>query len=84
MEDTKYLKRIEASVGLDIDLYRSGNTTSPRLDNVRDKDIIKYKNKETGLVEVKGMSGGISTFTAPKPEKNWYWIKQVLLYLQSL
>jgi hypothetical protein len=21
------------------------------------------------------MSGGISTFTCPKPEKNWHWIK---------
>ena len=21
------------------------------------------------------MSGGISTFTAPKPENNWWWIK---------
>jgi hypothetical protein len=74
MED-KYLIRIEASMKIDVDLYRSGNSTSPRLNNVRDKDIIKYRDPETGLIKVKGMSGGISTFTAPKPERNWYWIK---------
>ncbi len=73
MNDEKYLIRIESSVTLDIDLYRSGNADSPRFDNVRDKDIIKYK--DNGLIKVKGMSGGISTFTSPKPDKNWYWIK---------
>ncbi len=60
---------------IDVDLYRSGNASSPRLDNVRDKDIVKFKDVATGLTRVKGMSGGISTFTAPKPENNWWWIK---------
>ena len=32
------------------------------------------RNRHVGL-KVKGMSGGISTFTAPKPEANWWWIK---------
>lgn len=60
---------------IDADLFRSGNAISPRFDNVRDKDIVKWKDGQTGLVKVKGMSGGISTFTAPKPENNWWWIK---------
>jgi hypothetical protein len=74
MMDDKYLVRIEASMKIDINLYRSGNSISPRLDNVRDKDIVKYKDS-SGLIRVKGLSGGISTFTAPKPESNWWWIK---------
>ncbi|GGA51886.1 hypothetical protein GCM10010981_46650 [Dyella nitratireducens] len=36
---------------------------------------MKYKDESTGLTKVKGMSGGISTFTAPKPETNWWWIR---------
>ena len=75
MPDDKYLLRIEASMKLDIDLYRSGNATTPRFDNVRDKDVVKYKDSESGLAKVKGLSGGISTFTAPRPEANWWWIK---------
>ena len=75
MENEKYLVRIEASMKIDIDLYRSGNSASPRFDNVRDKDIVKWKDSHTGLIKVKGLSGGISTFTAPKPENNWWWIK---------
>ena len=74
-EDNKYLIRIEASMKIDVDLYRSGNSKTPRFDNVRDKDIVKFKNAQTGLVEVKGLSGGISAFTAPKPETNWWWIR---------
>lgn len=75
MENEKYLIRIEASMKIDIDLYRGGNSTSPRFDHVRDKDIVKWKDSQTGLVKVKGLSGGISTFTSPKPENNWWWIK---------
>lgn len=60
---------------IDLDLYRSGNATSPRFDHVRDKDVVKIKDQQTGLVKVKGMSGGISTFTSPRPEPNWWWIK---------
>jgi hypothetical protein len=75
MSDEKYLIRIEASMKLDLDIYRGGNSTSPRFDNVRDKDIVKFQDPATGLTKVKGMSGGISTFTSPKPETNWWWIK---------
>jgi hypothetical protein len=75
MPDSKYLVRIQAAMKIDIDLYRGGNSTSPRLDHVRDKDVVKYKDESTGLTKVKGLSGGISTFTAPKPEANWWWIK---------
>ena len=71
----RYLVRIEASVRIDIELYRGGNATSPRLHNVRDRDIVKFKDAESGLVKVKGMSGGVSTFTDPKPEANWWCIK---------
>lgn len=60
---------------IDIDLYRGGNAGSPRFDNVRDKDVIKWRDPATDVVWVKGMSGGVSTFTAPKPETNWWWIR---------
>lgn len=59
---------------IDIDLYRGGNSASPRFDNVRDRDVVKFRDPQTDRVMVKGMSGGISTFTAPKPETNWWWI----------
>jgi hypothetical protein len=75
MPDSRYLVRIEAAMKIDIDLYRGGNSSSPRLDHVRDKDVVKYKDGLTGLMRVRGMSGGISTFTAPKAETNWWWIK---------
>lgn len=75
MSADKYLIRIEASVKIDIDLYRGGNATSARLDNVRDRDVVKFHDSESGLTKVKGMSGGISTFTDPKPEANWWYIK---------
>jgi hypothetical protein len=73
-DDEKYLKRIEASMRLDIDLYRGGNAGSPRFDNVRDRDIVKFK-KPSGEEMVKGLSGGISTFTAPRAERNWWWLR---------
>lgn len=75
MKAVEYLVRIEASMKIDVDLYRGGNSTSPRFDNVRDKDVIKLKDPNTGLIKVRGMSGGISAFTAPRPEANWWWIK---------
>ena len=55
MADDKYLIRVEASMKIDIDLYRAGNSTSPRLDNVRDKDIVKFKDALTGLTKVRGL-----------------------------
>ena len=75
MTSEQYLVRIEASVKIDLDLYRSGNPTSPRFGTVGNKDILKFKDPQSGLVNVEGMSGGISTFTAPRPEPNWWWIR---------
>jgi len=80
----KYLARIEASMKIDVDLYRGGNSTSPRFDNVRDKDIVKFVDRVSGTTMVKGMSGGISTFTAPKPEVNWWWIRAGTVVPQGL
>jgi hypothetical protein len=71
----KYLVRIEASMRIDIDLYRAGNASSPRFDNVRDKDIVKWRDPQSDEIWVKGLSGGISTFSAPRPEQNWWWIR---------
>lgn len=75
MVNSKYLVRIEAHMKLDIDLYRGGNSSHPRFDNLRPKDIVKWKDKETGETWVEKESGGISTFDYPKPEKNWWWIR---------
>lgn len=44
-----------------VDLYRSGNTTSPRMDNVRVQDITQIT--VANVVYVKSASGGISTST---------------------
>jgi hypothetical protein len=74
-KDDRYLVRIEASMKLDVDLYRGGNATSPRFDNVRDTDLIKIPGRTPEETKVKGMSGGISAFTAPAPKKNEWWIK---------
>ena len=35
-DEGKYLVRIEASMKIDVDLFRGGNANSPRFDNVRD------------------------------------------------
>ena len=57
------------------DLYRNGNSTSPRMDNVRPlkdgKGDIAIENRE-GVQWVEGGSGGISTFNRPRREKNWW------------
>jgi hypothetical protein len=44
-----------------VDLFRSGNTTSPRMDNVRVQDITQVTLD--GVVYVKPATGGISTST---------------------
>jgi hypothetical protein len=54
---------------LDIDLYRDGDAGCPRFDNVRERDIVKFKRPSGGEM-VKGVSGGVSTFT-PRAERNW-------------
>lgn len=42
-------------------LYREGNTTSPRMDNVRQQDITIYQNQ--GVSWVQTGTGGISTWS---------------------
>ena len=49
------------------DLYRGGNASSPKIDNVRDSDIPVDKD---GFVLPD--TGGVSTFDKPKAEKNWW------------
>ena len=53
----------------EVDLYRLGNASSPRMDHVRDKDIATYEND--GELWVSSGTGGISTFSAmPTGKKN--------------
>jgi len=53
-----------------IDLYRSGNANSPRIDNIRPKDVATFTD-DNGQVWVNAaLGGGISTFATPRVEKN--------------
>lgn len=47
------------------DLYRRGNSTGPRMDNVRPRDVKTFL--KNGVVWVEGRSGGVSTFASPSP-----------------
>jgi hypothetical protein len=49
------------------DLFRNGNAGSPRMDNVRPKDI---PVDDQGFVNPK--TGGVSTFESPTADKNWW------------
>jgi hypothetical protein len=53
-----------------VDLYRMGNTNSPRMDNVRPQDISIYETIDR--LWVMSSSGGISTFSAAGRGKNWW------------
>jgi hypothetical protein len=60
-----------------IPLYCQGNTTSPRMDNVRvDRDIATFE--DAGVIWVLATisgnlsPGGISTFANPGSGKNWW------------
>lgn len=58
-----------------LDLYRQGNATSPRMDNVRPKDVTTYE--ENGQIWVTASlegekPSGISTFATQKLGKNWW------------
>ncbi|MBH8554194.1 hypothetical protein I8751_17855 [Nostocaceae cyanobacterium CENA357] len=53
-----------------IDLYRMGNATSSRIDNIRSQDIETYE--EDGDIWVVAGSGGISTFAVQGVGKNWW------------
>ncbi len=58
-----------------LDLYRQGNASSPRMDNVRTKDIEIYEQE--GQIWVNpSLEGGISTFAAPRSGKNWWKLEQ--------
>jgi hypothetical protein len=81
----RYLIRIEASMSIDLELYRDGNSNNPCFYNVSHKNIVKYKDPVSGLTMARGMSGGISTFTCPKPEKIGIGLSLVKLFqLNSL
>jgi len=53
-----------------VDLYRMGNATSARMDNVRSKDIEIYEVDDEWWVAAG--SGGISTFAVQGVGKNWW------------
>ena len=53
---------------LPVDLYRSGNSSSARMDNVRPVDVVTYDND--GVVWVRGRQAGISTFSTRLGGKN--------------
>lgn len=57
-----------------VDLYRGGNSTSARMDNVRVTDVqIFHQGNRDWVV---GGEGGISTFsTPPSNTKNWWVIR---------
>lgn len=57
-----------------IDLYRKGNASSPRMDNVRAQDVDTYE--KDGQTWVKADSGGISTFATLGPGKNRWKLNQ--------
>jgi hypothetical protein len=56
------------------ELYRRGNTTSPRMDNVRvPADVMSFMRN--GIEWVSSRSGGVSTFASPTPQgtgKIWH------------
>lgn len=53
------------------DLYRRGNVSGPRMTRVRiGKDIVAFQLN--GVDWVVARSGGVSTFSAPGPGKNWW------------
>jgi hypothetical protein len=57
-----------------VDLYRMGNAVSPRLENIRAKDIQVYE--DGGRTWVAANSGGISTFSIRGTGKNWWKLDQ--------
>jgi hypothetical protein len=57
-----------------VDLYRMGNAASPRLENIRMKDIEIYEQE--GRQWVTANSGGISTFSIRGSGRNWWKLDQ--------
>ena len=55
-----------------VDLYRRGNATGPRMDNIRPVDVASFT--QNGTEWVRGRSGGISTFATPTlPGRGRIW-----------
>jgi hypothetical protein len=56
------------------DLYRFGNSTSPRLDHVRSNDVDLYENN--GVVHVRANGKGISLLTEQEAQQkpDWLWL----------
>lgn len=65
-----------------VPLYRQGNANSPRMDNVRDRDVNIYGYSGEKWVEALG--GGISTFESPKLGRNWWRIDAGIQILDSI
>lgn len=59
-----------------INLYRQGNASSPRMDNVRvNKDVAVFEDQ--GKIWVNAdLGGGVSTFAKPRKGKNWWMLEQ--------
>ena len=57
-----------------VDLYRLGNSSSPRMDNVREKDVEMFERD--GKTWVKARSGGVSTFSKPSGKSNEWRLKK--------
>jgi hypothetical protein len=55
-----------------VPLYRRGNANSPRMDNVRDRDVTIYNYNDEQWVQAD--SGGISTFESSKSGQNWWCV----------
>ena len=65
-----------------LDLYRWGNASSPKLDNVRPTDLATYKHDGQDWVEAK--SGGISVFSTDTGEKNTWKLPKGTAYAAKL
>lgn len=57
-----------------VDLFRIGNSTSPRMDHVRPQDVSAYEENDQSWVLPN--SGGISTFSSQGRGRNWWKLDQ--------
>lgn len=66
------------------DLYRLGNSTSPRMDNARPQDIVTFE--KNNVTWVKGKQKGISTSSIPYPasQKNVWKVSKGKSYSNDL
>lgn len=69
-----------------VDLYRGGNASSPRMDNLREQDINWYKKGAEYWVMsgYKGKRGISTTSNPPVPGKNWWKIPKGTYYSDEL